>query len=155
MTPEEAALVQQACAIAAAYLRDDAEGYTILTDDLVPDVSQWADASFLTAIVVGTMLSQLLRTDLNGALRQIELTTADVIPGIGVNWDAAIDIAMARSTGDPALSELSARMDVPTAIQSAFSLAIAGVRQLSDLMGTPPEEMLAILATGAAAEAGT
>jgi len=157
MTPDQAEQVQRACAIIGAHLRGDAEGLSILTDDLVQnpsdDVPRWADASFLAVVVVGTALAMWWSTTFEEALRRLTPISVPLIPGAGINWEIAIQIALSVSATSQAPPELTMQIDVPTAIQSAFSIAIGGGTQLAELTGVSVEDWFATLATQAAAEA--
>lgn len=153
LTPEQAKLVQQGCAIARSWVRCDEEGYTILVGDLMPDVSHWADASVSSAIAVASMFHPLWNTDVCETLQRLTPTSVEIIPGVEVNWSAAVDIVAAVATGDPEVQNICARVDLPTAVQSAFSITVGGAHQLGVLTGKTAEEWLTILATGAARKA--
>lgn len=156
MTPDQAEQVQKACAIISAYLRDDTDGWSILTDDLVQnsaDVPKWADASFFAVVVVGNALAQWWSTDLEDALRRVTPTSVSLIPGATINWEIAIQIALSVSATSSAPPELTNQIDVPTAIQSAFSVAIAAGTQLAELTHVSAKTWFTTLATQAAREA--
>ena len=79
-------------------------------------------------------------------------TSVEIIPGIEVNWSAAVDIVAAVAKGGPEVQTI-VRVDVPTAVQSAFSITVGGARELGALTGKTAEEWLTILTTGAARQA--
>ena len=149
MTPEEAQLTQRGAAILAAYLREDTDGLSALLID--PTLSEAGDSLIMAAIVAGESLRLSKRCDLAAAFDSVP-QVLHKITGVGeVDWSAAVVLAKAVKTGDKAgIAEGQAGLDVPTAVNSAFSLALSTTNELAHRTGVPAQTWLQRWVLGAA-----
>jgi len=74
-----------------------------------------------------------------------------VLPDTGVDWDAAVSVAKLVADGEPVeiVRTQGLSMDVPTAINSCFSVAVSAVLVISALTSRLPTDWISIVRQGA------
>jgi hypothetical protein len=74
-----------------------------------------------------------------------------LLPTTAFDWDAAVSVARLVANGEPTemVRAQGAKMDVPTAITSCFSVALSAILVLSTLTDRSPTELVSILRDGA------
>ena len=150
MTPEEARLTQLGAAFLAAYLRGDWEGTNNTSEEFEP-LSRLADGLIYLAIATGELLALHRGLSLELVLQSTAPSDQIVVPEASMNVEAAIELALGVKFGDEArISEAQANFDVPSAINSAFALALGLNEELSNTVSKPALELAEIWATGAA-----
>jgi hypothetical protein len=146
MTPEEIKQLKYSVAMISACLNGDDERSNAVFKAGGSDLSPFIDGTFLLAISLAAMLGAPGRQAVETTLRQLDPIELAMVPGASVNWEFGIDIAVARSIGSPLLKDISAQIDVPTALQTAFSLVVALLWALDGVEGRDPEQWLKIVA---------
>jgi hypothetical protein len=144
MGPEQARLIRLGAAIAAAHLR----GETTTRDELLGSLGD-TDAesvqlapkafAFLGHAAAG-VLARLRNESIEQALRQVSAKDAELLPGVSTNWQAAVNLVIAVHHNDPEIDSISAVMNVPTAITSTFSVAIALIEEIAEGTGWLPAD---------------
>ena len=135
MTPEEAGLLHEGLLIAAAHLRgDNSEEERLLQLFLsVERFSRLADAFVYVALVAADTRATSMGIPFPQVLRSITPRT-DVIllAGLPVGpWDEALLLASAvKRSGDEA-RRIPLSMDVPSAINVTFRLAVSALTELT------------------------
>jgi hypothetical protein len=153
MTPDEADLAHRGLQIVAAHLRGDDQGKTTWMETFSPDVGRIADACTFVAILAGTTLSMTGAGNLSKVLAAAEPVDAVLVPGISYDRAGAIALAVAVSPGnDTATAQAASGFDVPTAINSAFNLAVGVTLSLADTTSRPVAVWLDTFIEGAKRE---
>jgi hypothetical protein len=144
MGPEQARLIRLGAAIAAAHLRRD----TSVRDQLLGSLGDTDPESallapkafaFLSHAAAG-VLARLQNESLEQALRRVSVQDAELVPGVPTNWQAAVDLVIAVHHNDPEIDRISSVMNVPTAVTSTFSLAIALIQEIAEETGWLPAD---------------
>jgi hypothetical protein len=150
MGPEQARLIRLGAAIAAAHLqgdftaRDQLLGSLGDTDDESFQLAPRAFA-FLSHAAAG-VLARFRNEFIEQALGRVSAQDAELLPGIPTAWQAAVDLVIAVHHNDPDIDRISAVMDVPTALTSTFSVAIALLQQIAEISGWSPIETAVVFA---------
>ncbi len=124
MTSEEVRKQKIAIILVTALINQDDHGVSVAMSEIGSDLTQAVDGMYLLAISLASLVGAQTGTDVEGTLRSLEQTTAEVVPGIPVNWEVGIQIATAVSVGDPNVKTISAQVDIPTALQTATSIVV-------------------------------
>ena len=144
MGPEQARLTRLGAAIAAAHLRGDStarEQLLASLGDTDAESLQLAPKSFaFLSYAAAGVLARLWNESVEQALHRVPAQDAELVPGVPTNWQAAIDLVIAVHHNDPEIDRISAVMDVPTAITSTFSVAIAMIREIAEGTGWLPAD---------------
>jgi hypothetical protein len=142
MGPEHARLIRLGAAIAAAHLRGD----TTARDQLLGSLGDTDEESvqlapkaftFLSHAAAG-VLARLQNESIEQTLGRVHAHDAELVPGISTNWQAAVDLVIAVHHNDSDIDRVSGVMDVPTAVTSTFSVAIALIEEIAQGTGWSP-----------------
>ena len=135
LTPDQIRRMKMAVAIVEAQLNDDAAKVDALFKAGGSDLSPFIDGTFELAIGLATLLAgfraQTIRATLEG-LTPVEVT---IVPDVGVNWDVGIAMVEAVRTGNSKTVEIGSQVDVPTALQTSFSIVVALLFELDGVQG--------------------
>ncbi len=161
MTPEQGRLAQQGVAIVAAQIRGDDPGRDKLIEQFVGErgFPKLAEAFTYAAIVAvdiaadGKGISFQAALDMVDARRGVQL-----VPGATVPWGKALRLISAAKTDDRAAATIGYTMDVHSAVNATFQLAVSAFLALEEpptLGGRTAEEWASTVVTGGAPAAST
>lgn len=139
MTPEQQALLRHGLLIAAAYLRDDSVEQERLIGSFLTEgrFSRLADAFTCVAVLATDTIAAVQGRSFYEVLQSVsEHTEVFLLPGLPVGpWDEALLLASAvKWGGDDEARRTPLTMDIPSAINVMFRLAIS---VLTDLANVP------------------
>jgi hypothetical protein len=135
MDAEQGRLIQAAGTIIAAHFHDDIAGRDGLVNTLGATDEESAHLApkaftFFSQAAAG-VLSRLRGGPVARVLADLPARDALLIPGTPTAWQPAIDLVIAASNNDPNIDAISSTMDVPAAIASSFSVAVALTDELA------------------------
>jgi hypothetical protein len=150
MGPEQARLIRLGAAITAAHLRGDATArdqlFGALGDSDEERVQLTPKAfAFLSHAAAG-VLARFRNQPIEQTLASVPAQDAELLPGVSVAWQAAVDLVLAVHRNDPNIDRVSMAMDVPTAITSTFSLAVALIEEIAKVSGWSPMDPAGVFA---------
>lgn len=144
-------LLIRACDSIAGYFGADVKGAQETLAAFQPILAEAAEAfSYFAATIAGVAAS-------SGGMSPGEFIVAlpkqqiQVLPDTGVDWDAAVSVAKLVADGEPVeiVRTQGLSMDVPTAINSCFSVAVSAVLVISALTSRLPTDWISIVRHGA------
>jgi TIR domain-containing protein len=101
--------------------------------------------SFLAHAAAG-VLARLGNESIEETIGRVPAHDAGLVPGVPTAWQAAVDLVVAVHHNDPDIDRISAVMDVPTAVTSTFSVAIALIEQIAEATGWSPTDTAMVFA---------
>jgi hypothetical protein len=101
--------------------------------------------SFLAHAAAG-VLARLRNESIEETIGRVPAHNAGLVPGVPTAWQAAVDLVVAVHHNDPDIDRISAVMDVPTAVTSTFSVAIALIEQIAEATGWSPTDTAVVFA---------
>lgn len=146
MDPDQAALLQRAAACVAAVLRDESEGLQLLLDDF-ESPSQGADAFFLFADACVTATATVTQQP---AASLVDGLVSDVSEEALLRRGADMVRALVSDDPDGRSEAADGFTDASQAMNSAFVVAVAAVRQLGERTGRGPDHWATTFAVNAA-----
>jgi hypothetical protein len=153
LNPAQAEQTQTGVAMVLAYLRGDLDGVATLAEPLMAQVSPIADALVFAAIVAGSSVAEVTGLPLTAVLDELTESNEQLVPDIPVRWDAVVELTKGvASANAEQIVAASARLDPPSAINSALSLAVSAARKLEAVSEVPLEVWLQTFAIGAEQE---
>lgn len=151
VTPEESRLLRVGASLLAAQLRHDDDWQTALLTQFDEEPSLLADAFTYVTITAATIDATISGRNLSGVLDGLDEIEMALVPsGSDVRWADAVDLAIGVSGGNKKLiDEAAAHMDVPTAVNSAYSVALSVLSDLQANSGRSSLEWAEVLIEGA------
>lgn len=154
MDQRQALLLVRACDAIAAYYTAELEGTQKALMAFRPALAEGAEAfSYFAASVAGMAArSGIMSPD--EFMYLLPEQRIPLLPKSAFDWDAAVSVARLVANGEPTakVRAQGAKMDVPTAITSCFSVALSAILVLSTLTNRSPTELVSILRDGATAD---
>jgi hypothetical protein len=156
MTPEEGRLAQQGVAIVAAHLGGDDPGRDKLIEAFVAErgFPKMAEAFSYAAIVAVDIAANGKGITFQAALDSVDARRdVHLVPGAAVPWGKALRLVAAVKAGDPAAATIGYTMDVHSAVNATFQLAVSAFLTVAGtpaLGGGTAGEWASVVATGRA-----
>ncbi|HEY2174880.1 MAG TPA: hypothetical protein VGH85_13815 [Mycobacteriales bacterium] len=160
MKPEQGRLAQQGVAIVAAQLRGDHVERDQLIEVFVGELGfpKLAEAFSYAAVVAVELAANGQGISFQAALDAVDARRGvRLVPGATVPWTKAVQLVSAAKTDDRSAQSIGYTMDVHSAVNATFQLAVSAFLALEDtsgLGGPSGEEWASTVATGHA-PAGT
>ncbi len=150
MTPEESRLLRSGASLLAAHLRHDDTWQEALLGQFDDEPSRLADAFTYVTITAATIDATISGRNLSGVLDGLDEVDLALVPSSGpLRWADAVDLAIGVSGGNKKLiDEAAAQLDVPTAINSAYSLALSVLSDLQSRTARSSLEWAEVLIEG-------
>ena len=137
-------------AIAAAHLSGDssAKGRLLVSlgDTDEESIHLAPEAFTFVSHAAAGILARLRNESFEQALGRVPAQDAELLPGTPTAWQAAVDLVIAVQRNDPDIDRISAVMDVPTAVTSSFSVAVALLEQIAEVTGWSPIDVAVLFA---------
>lgn len=154
MNEREAFLLIQACNSVETYLTQGAGAAVESLDILMPEVGESVEAFSYLAVTAASICGGLVGASPVQVLDGLARTEIQLLPAMGIDWDAGLQLIRLVANKSPNKDVIAAgsSMDVPTAINSSFSVAVAAITYLAEKSGKSPVEWISILRTGAVRE---
>ena len=152
MTPEESRLLRVGASVVAAGLRGDRIGQAELLGGFRDEPARLAEAFAYVAVAAATIDATVSGRNLSQVLDDLSGVEAGLVSGSPIRWADAVDLAIGISRGNQVLiAEASAHMDVPTAINSTYSLALGVLADLERRTDRPSADWADALTEGSTA----
>lgn len=153
MNEREAFLLVQACNSVESYLTLGQSAALDSLDVFVPEIGESVQAFSYFAVTACSIAGGLVGVSPVQVLDDLTKMEIQLLPVGEINWDAGLRMIrlVANSSNDDVIAAGSS-MDVPTAVNSSFSVATAAITYLAANSPKSQVEWVRILRTGAVRE---
>lgn len=146
MRRDQAVLAQRGFAFVATHLR----GGPADTETLLEGFPAQGDRTLTESLTASAIATLAVVRGYPGPGRlEVQPCHEHLVPNVEFEWQKMIDALDDRAAGERNLSGL---MDMPSVLNGAFSVTLAGLRALATATGEQPVEWAARLALGSARE---
>lgn len=154
MNKREAFLLIQGCNSVETYLTRGPGAAVESLDVFMPEFGESVEAFTYLAVTAVTVAGGLVGASPVQVLDRLAKTEVRLLSTMGIDWEAGLVMVrlVASKSPNEAVIAAGSRMDVPTAVNSTFSVAIAAIAYLEASSSTTPLEWISILRTGAVGE---
>jgi hypothetical protein len=135
LTPKQIDEMKLALAIVKAQLVDDQKTVNSLFAAGGSDLQPVLDGMFGAGVALATLLAGLTNRSVKATLESLTPAEVSVFPGSSVNWAAGIQLLEAVRIGDAQMKEISAQMDIPSALHTALSVIVGLLWALDGVQG--------------------
>jgi hypothetical protein len=151
MDQRQASLLIRACDSLAAYVAADLRRAQEALTAFQPTLGEGAEAFSYFAASVADVATSSGTMNPGEFISMLPEQQIHVLPDLGFNWDAAVGVVRLVADGEPVemIRARGASMDVPTAINSCFSVAVSAILVFSTLTNRQPTDWISILRDGA------
>jgi hypothetical protein len=154
VNPAQARCVRQAALLSLAHLSGDNSRRDQLLAGFEPRLDACVEGFAFLSVSAANIFVLGKGGSPEDFLASLPVLNEELLPGAPVAWAIAVRLASSVSKKLPtaALVDVGKQMDVPTAINSSFSVAIASLHYLSSHLGNPATSWATAIAEGAEAE---